>query len=220
MGCSGRYAEAWQFAAFFCIGSILAGKDDSGGLPAHPYLSCSYIDFESGGVKAGKGMVAYNLTKNTSGVVIDVVGNTLQAVGVTWDDGDSFRVVTIDAVEIATIEHYLDVAASDIHAALAASGQCDCTMASWASEYLAKLNIIDASVYHVCKCAQPTLSDEQRQALLEWMSVQMDNLRQGKVDVCSGSTGAEFPAIGWAQQSITEFSTAQIIYNARRRYGS
>lgn len=219
MACSGRYAEAWQFAAFFCLGSILAGKDDSGGLPAHAELSCSYIDFEARGVEANKGMVVYNLTTNTSGVVTYVSGTTLTANGVTWDNGDSFRIVTIDAVEIATIEHYLDITANDIHAALAASGQCDCSRSAWANEYLAKLNIIEASAFYTCKCAQPTLSEDQRAAYIEWLNVQMDNLRRGNIEICEGQTGSEFPAIGWAEQGITEFSAARIIHNDILRKG-
>jgi len=213
MTCSGRWAEAYQYASKFCAGTLLIGKDDSGGAPNHVTLLCSYIDFMAHGVIANVGMVAYNVTKSTSGVITMVTEHSLEATGVVWDNGDSFRVVTIDAVEIAAIEYALDFTSADINAALAASGQCTCTMASWAADFLAKLNIIDAAAFYLCDCARGSISDETRQSFLEWMSTQLDNIRQGKLELCSGETGAEYPAFAIAEHSTTEFEAAQIIYN-------
>lgn len=115
--------------------------------------------------------------------------------------------------EEAVVQNYLTVAASDIHAALAASGACDCTLTAWAEEYLKKLNIIDAAIFHKCPCGRPQVSDELKGAWLEWLDRQFELLRTGKMDVCDGATGAEFPAIGWAQQGVTEFARARIILN-------
>ena len=213
MGCTGRYAEAWQYASKFCSGTLLTGKDDSGGAPGHVTLSCTYVDFQAYGVEANKGMIAYNITQSTSGVITMVSGITLEASGVTWDNGDSFRVVTIDAVEIAEIEFYLDFAAANIHAALAANGQCDCSLASWAEGFLQKLNIIDAAAYFTCKCAAGSLSDETRRLYLENANQILENIRQGKLELCAGETGSEYPALGIAEHSTTEFEAAQIIYN-------
>jgi len=213
MACTGRYAEAWQYAAKFCSGTLLKGKDDSGGAPGHVTLECSYVDFLTQGVEYGTGMVAYNITKSTNGVITMVDGHSLEAAGVTWDNGDEFRVVTIDAIEIAEIEFYLDFAASNIHAALAANGQCDCNLASWATGYLQKLNIIDAAAYFTCKCAQGSLSDEQRKIYLDNINMILDNIRQGKLELCAGETGSEYPSFGIAEQSTTEFEAAQIIWN-------
>ena len=112
-----------------------------------------------------------------------------------------------------TIESFLDIAAYDIHAALAATGACDCNLASWAAGYLSKLNIIEAAAYYNCKCANPRIDNERKQMFLDWVGVQLEMLVSGKMDVCQGSTGSQFPVIGWAQQSVTEFAAADIIVN-------
>ena len=221
MSCSGRYAQAWEFNSFWCASSLLQRVDDSAGA-GNASLEDSQTDFIAAGVRAGVGMVLYNLTDGSSGPVIAIPDeHTLTATlaGGTanlWDDGDEYRIVPITAQEIAAINHYLDIAASDVHSALAASGQCDCTLASWASEYLKKLNIIDAALYFSCSCQSPSLSEEAKQRFLDWMSAQLELIRMDKVDVCGG-TGAEFPALDWAEQSSTEFAAAQIIFNDRNR---
>lgn len=216
MPCTSRYAEAWEFAGFWCTSSVLRGTDDSGGA-ANPSLADSTADFADNGVRANVGMILYNTTENTSGPVTAVAVNALTATGVTWSDGDAYLIVAIDGVEIATIEHYLDIAASDIHAALAASGACDCTFASWAAGFLSKLNIIDAAAYYQCPCGQPGMTDEQRAAYLTWMTGQLEAIRDGRLELCDGATGSDFPAIGHAEVSSTPWATAEIIYNATRR---
>ena len=117
------------------------------------------------------------------------------------------------AEERDTIQNYLDIAAADIHAALASVGACDCTLASWATQFLAKLVIIEAGSFYNCPCANPRLSNEQKQAFLQWMGTQLTNVATGDIDVCQGATGAGFPAIGWASQGVSEFAQAEIIYN-------
>lgn len=112
-----------------------------------------------------------------------------------------------------TIETYLEVAATDVYAALASVGACDCTLASWAQGYLQKLVLIDACAYYSCPCANPRISADQKQMLLNWMGVQLTNISTGVIDVCDGATGAGFPAMGWAEQSTTGYAAAMIIYN-------
>ena len=206
MPCTGRFSEAWQFAAFWCVGPILTGVDNSGGA-ANAFLTDTWVDFTEVGAAANQGMYLYTA----------VTATTLTATGVTWNDGDAYRTVFITAAERSAIEHYLNVAASDIHAAMAASGACDCTLASWATAYLEKLNIIDAASYHTCKCGRPRLSEDERMNLLRWMSDQLMAIRVGEIELCHGHTGSDFPAIGWAEQSLTDFATAQIIVNYERR---
>jgi hypothetical protein len=218
MACNGRYSEAWQFAAFWCTEGILMGVDNSGGA-GNAMLTDSLVNFELLGVEANQGMVLYNTTANTSGPVTAVTVTTLTATGVTWDDGDAYRIVPLGMQERSTIEHYLNIAASDIHAALAASGACDCTLASWATGYLEKLNIIDAAAYYQCPCGQPSMTDDQRRAYLEWASEQLTLIRTGQLELCHGATGADFPAVGWAEQGWTDFATAQIIMNTDLRSG-
>ena len=216
MACSGRYSTADSFAAFWCIGNLINGLDDSGGA-GNAFLTDSVMDFISSGVKANQGMVLYNTTQATQGPVTAVTNTMLTATGVTWDNGDAYQITMITAAERSTIEHYLNIAASDIHAAMAASGACDCTLASWATGLLEKLNIIDAAAYYTCSCGAPSMSDERKASLLDWMSQQLLMIRRGEIELCHGATGSDFPAIGWAEQSLTDFATAQIIVNAGMR---
>src|SRR5512142_2451825 len=83
-----------------------------------------------------------------------------------------------DATEVATVNSFLDIAASDVHAAMAAVGACDCTLASWAAVYLKKLNILDARVIHNCPCGN-RISEEQRDAWREWLNQQFELIRTG-----------------------------------------
>ncbi len=141
-----------------------------------------------------------------------------QEVYATAEDYASWWCVEIGCAEDeAVINNFLRIAASDINAALAASGQCDCTLASWALEYLKKIDVIDAAIYHRCSCARPQLTDEMRQAFLTWMNEQLALIRQGKLELCAGATGAEYPAIGWAEYSFTDYNAAQIIVNTQLR---
>ena len=125
----------------------------------------------------------------------------------------------LSAEEQATIEVYLDLTASDIHAAMAQSGMCDCTLASWAANYLNKLNIIEAAAFYQCSCANPKLTDEMRMKLIDWATLQLDNIRTMAVDLCAGATGSEFPAIGIAQMGVTEMAAARIILNYEQKTG-
>lgn len=134
-------------------------------------------------------------------------GATAQRFADFWCIGDNCA----EARE--TIETYLEVAATDIYAALASVGACDCTLASWAQGYLQKLVLIDAAAYYNCPCANPRLNSDQKQVLLNWMGTQLTNIATGVIDVCQGATGSNYPAIGWAQQSVSEFAGAEIILN-------
>lgn len=111
------------------------------------------------------------------------------------------------------IETVLILAASDIHVALAAVGACDCDLAGWATAYLQKLNVIDAIVYYIKLCGNPHVSDQMKETFLAWMSTQLDRISDGTVDVCEGGTGANFPAMGWGSQAVTDFAAADIIIN-------
>ncbi len=216
MACTDAYAEAWEYATFFCIEGILTGVDDSGGA-AGATLTDSTATFIDWKVIAGVGMIAYNLTENTSGVITALSQTTITATGVTWSDADIWRIVTLTAAEIATVELYLNITANNIHAALASVGACDCTLAPWAEQYLKKINIIEAGSFHQCPCARSSMSDEQRRLLLEWTDQQLELIRTSKIEVCAGATGADFPSIDWAEQATTEFAARRIIINRRLR---
>lgn len=213
MTCPTRWAEAWQYSLFWCSETLLVGADDSGLPPGQPSLQCSYIDFQQRGVEANVGMICYNTTQNTSGVITSVSGNTLTVSGVTWGNTDAFRIVTLDASTRGAIENFLNLTAPDINAMLGSIGACDCTLASWASAYLGKLNIIEAGIFYHCPCGAPSLSEEEKRLFLDFINKQSELILTGKVELCAGYTGADFPAVGIAQMSVTEFAAARIIYN-------
>lgn len=217
MACTERYAEAWEFASFFCVEAMLSGYDNSGGGP-NAFLTDTLASFfPDWQIEPGKGMVLYNLTTGLSGPVTAADRTTLTATGVTWTDVDRWRITPLTATEQAVIEHYLDVTANDMHVALAAVGACDCALASWAEEYLKKLNIVEAGAFHQCSCAKPGLSDDERTSLLAWADRQLELIRTGKYELCADATGGDWPSIGWASQSLTERNAARIIANAIKR---
>ncbi len=118
--------------------------------------------------------------------------------------------------EEAAINSELEISASDIHAALHATGACECDLAPWAETFLRKLNIIDAAVTFQNPCG-PQLSDNQRKMFLDWVTVQLDLIRTGKLELCAGETGMEYPAVGFIEQAVTDFAAAKIIANETAR---
>lgn len=206
-------ASPWEYAAFWCKASIRYGVDNGGGvLPGNAFLTDSSADFQALGVEANVGMILYNLTRNTSGIITDVTQTTITATGVLWVNGDRYRVVTMTGDESSQIQLYLDITAPDVYAALASVDACDCTWTAWGTELVKKLNIIEAGVFHTCPCAQPKLSDEQRTAYMEFVNAQIQKLITGEIDICGG-TGSNFPALDWAEVSGTDFAAANIITN-------
>ena len=117
-----------------------------------------------------------------------------------------------DAAVLAKVETILDIAASDIHAAMAANDQCGCNLAAWAVNYLKKLNILDAAVIYHCPCGD-VLTPEDRVNIRTWINEQLELIRTGKIELCDGQTGTEYPAFASAQQTLTEWTTAEIIRN-------
>ncbi len=214
MGCSGRYSQAFDFGIFWCLASLIVGTDDSGGAGLAT-MTDSTASFTTGIAtsRIEVGMPIYNATKGTYGKITNVAATVLTTTTL-WDNGDLYQVLLLGAAQVATIERFLDIAASDVHSALAASDACDCTLAGWATEYLKKLNVIDAAIYHHCPCGSAKLTDTERQSFLRWITEQLNMLRMGKLEVCQGATGADFPAVGWAEQSLTDRNAAQIVYNA------
>ena len=112
------------------------------------------------------------------------------------------------------MEYYLKAAAANIHAALAAANACDCTLAAWAPEFLKKINLVEAGALVQCRCVKTNLSVEEKRLWLEWADRQLDLIRTNKIDVCAGATAGDWPSIGWASQSLTDRTAAEIIANA------
>lgn len=216
--CAGRWAEAWEFQAMWCSSSILKGQHEGANAAASLYESIG--QFVSFGVRANVGMILYNLTDGSSGRVtaVDEENMTATLAGGTdnlWDTGDIYRIVTIDARQIAQIEAKLDMTASDITAVVSARGACNCLTAS-GLELLAKLNCIEAAMFYTCSCSGPTLSPEERAQLREWMGLQLGMIQNGQIDLCGG-TGSATPAFGSAQIGYTDFASAEIIQGRMQR---
>jgi hypothetical protein len=114
--------------------------------------------------------------------------------------------------EESIVNEFLEKAAGDIHAALAAAGACDCTLAGWALNFLKKLNILDAAVLQGCPCANP-YDAAQKRLVAEELRRNFSMIMTGEVELCDGETGANYPAFGAAEQTLTEFSTIAIINN-------
>ena len=118
---------------------------------------------------------------------------------------------------VARIEAYLDMAAADVHMALASIGACDCTLASWSTQYLKKLNVVDAAVIQQCSCG--SIPDDQRQMWQEWLEGQYTLIREGKIVLCEGETGSQYPAFANAEIAHTDWSAAEIITHRIEREG-
>ena len=210
-GCEGRYADAWQYASFWCKSQLLVGAHDAAGAGS-PYLQDLTVNFINAGAEAGIGQILYNTTQGTNGPITAVTENTLTATGVTWDNGDAYRSAFLSTSQRSQIEHYLDITAGDIYAVLAAVNACDCTFSSWGLRYLAEINIISARVFYDCPCA-PDLSDSDKRLYSDLVTGRLNAIRTMEVDVCDGATGSEFPATSWAEQSFTDFAAADIVIN-------
>lgn len=213
MPCTGRYAEAYDYAVMFGCETPHVGVDNSGGGP-NLFLTDTTVNFTQLGIPVLACVL--NATTGTYGRVSVVTATVLTTTN-RWSNGDIYQVLSLDEREIATIERYLSIAANDIHMARQANGGCDCDLTDAAAEYLRKLNIIDAAIWHQCPCASPDLSDQVRQAYLTWITNELTNIRTGKIELCEGETGSEFPVIGWAEQSVTPWAAAQIILNKLAR---
>ena len=113
----------------------------------------------------------------------------------------------------------LDLTAGNIHAVLAQNGGCDCTLASWATNYLAKLNVIEAVLLKQCGCGGQPLTDDEKKSLFEMLQAEYDRIIKGEIDVCQNATGVNYPAVDIIQQALTPWSAGQIVINRLRRQG-
>jgi len=215
MACLERWAEAFDYAVFFACQALEVGYDNSGGGP-NAFITNTLAQWTLS-PRIQVGAAVYNGTTGVYGVITGVAPTVLQTSGTTWTNGDEYQIANMSGAERVTIETFLRIAASDVNAALRATGACDCSLASDALVYLAKLNIVDAAIWHNCPCGRPDLSDDQRRSFLDWIQSELTNLRTGAIDLCTGSTGLDWPAIGTAQMSWTSWRAAEIIADTARR---
>lgn len=213
MPCTGRYAEAIDYAVTLDCTGVYAGLDDSGGA-ANAFLTDTTVNFVDLGVTVGN--PTHNTTTGTYGTITGVTATVLQTTN-TWSDGDSYIIALMSASEVATINLALDMTAALIFPALAAQGACSCTFASWANLYLAQLNALAAAAYRNCPCGGNTLTEDARTRYLLYVQQELGLIRTGQYEFCAGYTGSDFPAIATAEQSWTNWRAAEIIIDAQRR---
>jgi len=131
----------------------------------------------------------------------------------TYADANDFKVYwgrEIENKNEAHVNQFLLMAATNIQAALQSAGAINCSLASWATDYLKMLNCILAGVLYQDLCS-PHLTVDEKRLYLEWANDQLIQIKEGKLELCAGETGKDFPAIDWAEQGVDEFSAAKII---------
>ena len=131
--------------------------------------------------------------------------------------GEGYDADTEPSLE--AIERYIIKGAARINASLRMTAQCDCTFTGDAAVFLEELNIIAAALLIFCPDCSRRLTDDQKEFYNGWLSEQLALLRTGEIDLCAGATGIHYPAVGWAEQSVTEFSSARLILDAEARSG-
>jgi hypothetical protein len=124
---------------------------------------------------------------------------------------------TCSATGEAQINAQLTVTAGAIHAAMAASNQCSCTLEGWAAQYLKHLNVILAAATQDCPCS--TINENEKAAYLAFVNQELEKIRTGQIDLCGG-TGRNYPAFGTIELGLNLFNDAQIIINRIKRTGS
>jgi hypothetical protein len=117
---------------------------------------------------------------------------------------------------VTEIETALKSAAGQISVSIAAVGACNCTFSAGVLAYLSNLNIVLAAINKSCPC-MPTIDADERRDLREWANDQLKLIRTGEIPICEGDTGSLYPAFGWAENNLTQWSPEEIIYNRRLR---
>jgi len=216
MTCTGRWAEAIDFATTFCVEALLSGLDEGVGL-AHASITTSVWSWVQQGMQVGSPVL--NVTSGVYGKVTNVSSNILLVSGVTFDNGDSYIVLPLSANEVATIEHFLNISAGAINVAIQAAGACDCTMTAASLEFLKDLNAMIAAVRHNCSCGNAGLDTNMRVAMMQRVQDDLALIRTGEIELCEGYAGKNYPAWGDVERAFTPDGEAEIVYNRRRRNG-
>ena len=115
------------------------------------------------------------------------------------------------------VNRYLKRASGVINMAIQAQGACSCVFTDATNAYLGQLAVVLAVIYHVQPCARPVLTVEQQRMYLDQATNEIAMIRKGEIELCEGETGADFPSLGWAEQSLTDWNAARIIVNQSQR---
>jgi hypothetical protein len=215
-----RYAEAWEWAQFFCAASVLTGKHAGG--DGDTSLLDDGAQFQKAGFVPNVGQVVYNLTDNSQGTITAVTYNTLTAPLIggaenMWDTGDDYRAVALTTQQRSTIEGYLNFTSTKVTSALATSNQLSCPKSDDAQAFLGQIAVFLAGAFYNCTCIGVDLSDEVRASYNEFASGELEKLRKLELTVCQGATGRDYPVLDIAEVNYNEFSEWNIRFNAWRR---
>ena len=113
----------------------------------------------------------------------------------------------------ASVNRSLRLAASRIHAARQASGQCDCDLAGWALDHLMELNIWIAIASYDCPCSDLRLTTEEKEFKMLQAREDLTLIRTGQIELCAGETASEYPYLTWAERALTPYNVDEIIKN-------
>ena len=123
----------------------------------------------------------------------------------------------LTAGEAEGIETTLALVASNVHAVLAQTEACGCTLASWATPYLAKLNVIEAALTGQCNCGSVRFTPEEKRELRKVLQGEYDRILKGEIDVCEGGTGKGYPVADTIEMGLTDFSRRRLVLNRLQR---
>ena len=123
--------------------------------------------------------------------------------------------LTVD--QIRMIESTLRRAAGVINMAVLAQGAGECPFSDSAEQMLRQIGYVMAAVAYNCRCGSPNLDTAEKQMWLNWVSDQLALIREGKIELCAGETGTEFPDVGVAEVGWTVFQVSHIRDNETAR---
>src|SRR4030042_3585499 len=106
----------------------------------------------------------------------------------TYANANDFAVywgVDIDERYEAQVNRLIDLAASNIQAALQSAGALTCSKDLWALDYLKNLNVILAAVLYAAPC-YPKLTTDEKRLYMEFANGQLKEIKDGTLELCSG----------------------------------
>ena len=119
---------------------------------------------------------------------------------------------SLDAGQRRKIESSLTMAAGMINMAISTQGAQECVFSAAAEQSLQMLNFIMAAVTYNCRCASPNLATDEKQMWLRWIDDQLAAIRDGRIELCAGETGTEYPHAAISQQVMTVWQADQLRY--------
>jgi hypothetical protein len=119
--------------------------------------------------------------------------------------------------QISMIESALRRAAGVINMSVLAQGAGNCPFSTSAEQMLRQIGYVMAAVAYNCRCGSPNMDAAEKQMWLNWVSDQLTLIREGKIELCEGETGRDFPDIGVAEVGWTVFQVQHIRDNEQAR---